>query len=158
MLTLTRLFKSIVATSIFAIAVPSSAYEYPVEGSVVASIEDGSYKPCDQPNAYGISDCAWGYAAIADSKIRRLEKDIVTALGRHKTFNGEKRRFQLWQREWRDFRDRSCNLSNSLANTLTRGQPGVVPNGTDFHLGFCMKRFNEERVTELSSFLELANE
>ena len=120
-------------------------------------VERGKYKPCDLGSATGVNHCGTAYAEVAERKIQRLEKELMTVFEQRKLGTGAINEFKAWQSDWRKFRVSSCLQSDKLAEAVIRGQSGIFPNGTDFHIGFCMRRMNEVRVDELKRFLKLTS-
>ncbi len=119
-------------------------------------IERHTYSPCDLGNSIGIADCAWAYAEVEDRKIRKLEKQILKVFASRNLGENAAKSFKEWQEEWRKYRASSCQKSNSLADIIVADKQGIVENGTDFHLGFCIRHTNERRVLELTRFLEIS--
>ena len=86
---------------------------------------------------------SWKGEILSLFKARKLSGNVATT-------------FAKWQADWKRFRETSCRLSDQLAEMIVSGEHGIVPNGTDFHQGFCMRRMNEQRVSELTRLLEIA--
>lgn len=119
-------------------------------------VERGIYQPCELGSSVGIADCAWAYVEVENRKIGNLEKEILSVFKSRRLSGNAATAFARWQADWRRFRETSCRLSDHLAEIIITGQHGIVSNGTDFHRGFCLRRLNENRVSELTRFLEIA--
>jgi uncharacterized protein YecT (DUF1311 family) len=118
------------------------------EQDMVRCIENGIYDPCDDSSASGsgwwTAQCAWAHLAIAEKKMKAIEKEILTRLRKTDTKQDAGTALALVQQHWRNARDTYCEFANAVRDA--DGFDGEV-------LGFCLRRLTEGRVKELQGLL-----
>ena len=120
------------------------------ESKMVECIELGLYDPCDfggGSNSWMLGQCAWGHAEVAERRLLKMETEITRRLanGRHDKVLAD---FRKAQRLWRESTDSYCRFTNE-ANESEAFE------ASEYYLsyGFCVRRFREQRVNELSPYI-----
>lgn len=118
---------------------------------VIQCIEKGIWTPCDEgggPTSWLGSQCAWANAEIAARKLKTIEQEISKRLRAGGQLPAHKK-FLSSQRMWRSFVDAYCKFVNNA------GESGLFVNDPNYlTLGSCISRLTDERVRELSYYLQ----
>ncbi len=112
-------------------------------------IERGVYDPCDDAGgSVGKSMCAWAHVEVAERKISKAEREILSKLIQVKADENVKSMFLSSQKTWRNFRDQYCEFTNKISDyeSTFRGT-------SDLYGGFCSRRLTEQRAKELEFIL-----
>jgi uncharacterized protein YecT (DUF1311 family) len=117
-----------------------------VQSEVVSCIERGLYDPCDDAGSgWGRAQCAWAWVEVADRRLMKAEREILSRLRIGKAELSASGRFRQAQKHWYAYRDSHCNFTDATVGLAQF-------KGTSFsHSGFCRRRLTEQRATELEA-------
>lgn len=119
------------------------------ETDVIANcIEAGIYDPCDDAGGkWGQSQCAWAHSLVAQ---RRIEKSLEALEDRSIKAGifDQYQNLQWSQKNFELYRDQYCRFKGAASEKSA--------DVTGETLGYCIRRLNEERASDLESILKVA--
>lgn len=118
---------------------------------IIECIEKGIWSPCDEgagPTSWLGSQCAWATAEIGARKLRAIEQEISKRF-RARNLVSAQRKFLSSQKKWRSFVEDYCKFVNDADDS------GLFVNDPNYlTYGSCLSRLTDQRVRELSYFLD----
>lgn len=119
-----------------------------VQGEVVSCIERGLYDPCDDAGGgWGRAQCAWAWAEVADRRVMKAEREILSRLRSGKAERSVLSSFRQSQKDWHAYRDSHCNFTNATVELEQFTET------SSSHSGFCRRRLTEQRALELEAIV-----